>query len=311
MDKFEHYSVLLEESIKSLNIKNNGIYIDCTFGGGGHSSEISKKLNDKGMLICVDRDIQAINLNKHKVNQKNTIFIHDNFSNIKSRLEDKNIYNVHGAIMDLGVSSYQLDNRERGFSYHDDAKLDMRMNTEDEFCAYDVVNSYSEENLAKIIFKYGEEKFSRSIARNIVKAREEKNIETTSELVDIISNSVPASYKKKKHPARKTFQAIRMEVNKELESIEIAIADLFEILHINGRIAVITFHSLEDRIVKNIFKEFTIGCTCPKNIPICMCNKLPRGKLINRKVIIPKEQELSENNRSRSAKLRILEKINE
>lgn len=305
-----HISVLLNESIEALNLKEDGIYIDCTLGYAGHSSEILKQLK-RGCLFAFDRDQNAIKYSREKLSSigNNFTIINRNFINIKEELEHKNVSKVDGILYDLGVSSPQLDEGSRGFSYHFDAPLDMRMNQDESFSAYDVVNNYDEEKLVDIFFRYGEEKYSRSIAKNIVKSRSIKPIETTLELVKIISSSVPAKAKREKHPARKVFQAIRIEVNKELEILEQAINDGLSLLNIGGRMVVITFHSLEDRIIKNIFKEKTEIDSVVKGLPVIPEEYLKDYKLINKKAIIPSKEELNNNKRARSAKLRVIERI--
>ena len=305
-----HYSVLLEESISNLNIKEDGIYVDATLGFAGHSSEILKRIQ-KGYLFAFDQDIdacQASNLKLSKVGN-NFKIINDNFVNIKKRLEENNIYHVDGILYDLGVSSPQLDIASRGFSYHNDARLDMRMNQNSSLSAYEVVNNYSEKALTDIFYKYGEEKYAKKIASNIVKYRENKEIVTTLELVDIIKTSVPFKAMRESHPARKVFQAIRIEVNDELNVLKASLEDAIKLLNINGRICVITFHSLEDRIVKEIFNKYTKVNQELNNLPFIPEEYLPNYKLINTKVIIPSNKELTENNRSRSAKLRVIERI--
>ncbi len=309
--EFKHTSVLLKECIDGLNIDAEGIYVDCTLGGAGHSSEIVKSLNHKGRLIGIDQDKNALKAASEKLKgYKNIALIHDNFYNIKNILKFNDISNVNGILMDLGVSSHQLDVPKRGFSYMADAPLDMRMNEEQQFSAYELINSYSEEELYKIIRDYGEERFARRIAQFVVREREKKPIDTTLELVDIIKAAIPAKARREgPHPAKRTFQAIRIEVNKELSILEKAIIDSIEMLKPGGRIAIITFHSLEDRIVKQTFKRLTESCECPPDFPICICGKKPLIKLINRKPIGPSEMELEENPRSRSAKLRVAEKL--
>lgn len=305
-----HYSVLLEESISNLNIKEDGIYVDATLGFAGHSSEILKRIQ-KGYLFAFDQDIdacQASNLKLSKVGN-NFKIINDNFVNIKKRLEENNIYHVDGILYDLGVSSPQLDIASRGFSYHNDARLDMRMNQNSSLSAYEVVNNYSEKALTNIFYKYGEEKYAKKIASNIVKYRENKEIVTTLELVDIIKTSVPFKAMRESHPARKVFQAIRIEVNDELNVLKASLEDAIKLLNINGRICVITFHSLEDRIVKEIFNKYTKVNQELNNLPFIPEEYLPNYKLINTKVIIPSNKELTENNRSRSAKLRVIERV--
>ncbi|EJO5346594.1 16S rRNA (cytosine(1402)-N(4))-methyltransferase RsmH [Clostridium botulinum] len=308
--EFKHISVLLQETIDSLNIKEDGIYIDCTLGGGGHSREILKKLSNKGRLIGIDQDTSALKAAKERLKDyENVIYVHNNFYNIDSILDELNIDKVDGIIMDLGVSSYQLDEASRGFSYMKDAPLDMRMNRDEDFSAYDVVNSYEEEKLFKILKNYGEEKFSRKIARFIVEKRVVKPIETTGELVDIIRKAIPARFQREGHPAKRTFQAIRIEVNRELQILNKAIEDSVNRLNKNGRLSIITFHSLEDRIVKVKFKELEKPCTCPPSFPICVCGKEPQIKIITKKPIDPSEEEKEINSRSKSAKLRVCKKI--
>lgn len=309
--EFKHISVLLNECIEGLNIKEDGIYVDGTLGGAGHSSEIIKNLCERGRLIGIDQDKDALKAAKEKLKDYNNVtFVHSNFYNIENILHDLNIVGVDGILMDLGVSSYQLDNGERGFSYMQDAPLDMRMNRENSLSAYEVINSYSEEDLFRIIKDYGEEKFAKRIANFIINKRKEKNIESTLELVDVIKAAIPAKARREgPHPAKRTFQAIRIEVNKELEIIEKTIRDGVEKLNVGGRMAIITFHSLEDRIVKTVYKNLANPCTCPSSFPVCVCNKKPIVKIITRKPIEASKEELDYNPRSRSAKLRIIEKI--
>ncbi len=309
--EFKHISVLLNESVDSLNIKPDGIYADGTMGGGGHSSLIAKRLGSNGRLIGIDRDTEALKASRERLKDyDNVTYVHNNYKNIKSILSELGIDGLDGAVLDLGVSSYQLDCRERGFSYMEDAPLDMRMNRQDGRTAYDVINTYSERELSDIFFSYGEEKFSRKIARIIAERRETKPIETTLELVDIIKAAIPEKFRQKgSHPAKRVFQAVRIEVNGELEDLKGALDDFFESLNSGGRLAVITFHSLEDRIVKNAFNEYGTGCTCPKDFPICVCGKTPRGKVITRKPMLPSQEECEFNKRSKSAKLRIIEKL--
>lgn len=309
--EFKHVSVLLNECIEALDIKEDGIYVDGTLGGAGHSSEIVKNLSENGMLIGIDQDTDALKAAKERLKDYNNVtFVHSNFYNIGDILKDLDIEGVDGILMDLGVSSYQLDNGERGFSYMQDAPLDMRMNRENSLSAYEVINSYSEEDLFKIIKDYGEEKFAKRIANFIVNRRKEKNIESTLELVDIIKAAIPAKARREgPHPAKRTFQAIRIEVNRELDIIERTIRDGVEKLNVGGRMAIITFHSLEDRIVKTVYKDLANPCTCPSSFPICVCNKKPSVKLITRKPIEATEEELEYNPRSRSAKLRVIERI--
>ena len=279
------------------------------FGGAGHSEEIVKRLSDKGLLIGIDRDEEALKAAKKRLaNYKNVKYIHGNHDDIYNILEELGINKVDGILLDLGVSSYQLDEKDRGFSYIVNAKLDMRMDKTQELTAEKVVNEYSEEKLANLIFKYGEERFSRIIAKNICKQRKEKKIETTDELVDIIRNSIPRSKQNDGHPAKRTFQAIRIEVNNELEPLYNTVLDCIKVLNEQGRLAIITFHSLEDRAVKEAFIEAEGKCTCPKDLPYCVCGCVSYGKIITRKPIIPTKEEQEENSRSKSAKLRIFEK---
>lgn len=304
-----HKSVLLSESINNLNIKNGGVYVDATLGFGGHSSEILKK-NKKGRLICFDQDNEAINYSKEYLSKfgDNFTIIKSNFVNMKSELNKLGITKVDGILFDLGVSSVQLDEAERGFSFHKDAKLDMRMNQDQDLSAYEVVNTYSFKDLVRILTKYGEEKYASSIARNIIKYREKKNIETTMELSEIVNSSVPMKARREKNPSRKTFQAIRIEVNNELEVLSSALEQAIDLLDINGRICVITFHSLEDRIVKQTFKKYSEVDKMFKNLPEIPEEYKPILKLIG-KSITPGNNELEENNRSRSSRLRVAEKI--
>lgn len=306
--EFNHVPVLLHETLDGLNIKPNGIYVDCTIGGAGHSLEIAKRLANNGRLIGLDRDPDAISVATDRLNGYNATILQRNYSQIKEALEYLNIDSVDGILMDLGVSSHQLDTAERGFSYHYDAPLDMRM-SQSGMSAFDVVNQYSYEQLSKILFEFGEEKFSNKIASNIVKTRESHPIETTLQLAEIVKNSIPAKFKREKNPCKKTFQAIRMEVNGELEHLSIGLDDAFSSLKSGGRLAIITFHSLEDRLVKQRFASLCKGCTCPPDFPQCVCGKKPLGKLVNRKPIEAQPSELEQNNRSRSAKLRVIEKI--
>lgn len=302
--EFVHKSVLFDEAIKALDLNENKIIVDGTAGGGGHSGEIAKRAK---RVISIDQDPDAIAvLNERLGDKKNVTIVHDNYSNIKNIISNLNIEKIDGLLLDLGVSSFQLDTAERGFSFHKDAPLDMRM-SKSGLSAYDVVNNYDERQLADIIYRYGEEKFSRRIAANIVKARAEKPIETTFELVDIIKSSMPQKAMRDAHPARRTFQAIRIEVNAELDVLKSTLEDAFDILAPSGRIAIITFHSLEDRIVKEQFAKWCQGCTCPKEFPVCVCGKKPKGKTF--KSISPSKEELEENPRARSSRLRIFEKF--
>lgn len=301
---FIHKSVLFNESVEALEPDKNKIIVDGTAGGGGHSRELAKRA---GRLIAVDRDPDAVAVLEERLAQfDNVTIINDNFSNIKGFLKNLGINGIDGLLLDLGVSSFQLDNAQRGFSFHKDAPLDMRM-SKSGLSAYDVVNGYDEQSLARIIYLYGEEKYSRSIAKNIVQRRREEPIKTTFELVDVIRNSLPAKELKKGHPARKTFQAIRIEVNGELESLKTALDNAFDCLNHGGILAVISFHSLEDRIVKEKFADWTRGCTCPKEFPVCVCGNKPKGELPF-KSKTPGEDELKENPRARSSRLRAFKK---
>lgn len=311
--EFVHIPVLFEEIIENLNIRPNGIYVDATFGGGGHSSEILKKMGE-GLLIGIDQDLDAIANAKKKfekeIQEGRLKLVHGNFEQIEEHLQALGIEKIDGIIADLGVSSYQLDTGERGFSYQFEHKLDMRMNQSQDLSAYHVVNEYGEEELARIIKDYGEERWAKRIAAFIVKFRQQKRIETTFELVDIIKAAIPKEVRRDgSHPAKKTFQAIRIEVNAELDRIERFINSSVNALNTGGRIEIITFHSLEDRIVKNAFKNLLGRCTCPKEFPVCVCNSKGMIKLVNNKPIVAGERELAHNNRSRSAKLRIAQRI--
>lgn len=302
--EFVHKSVLFDEAISALELNEQKIIADGTAGGGGHSKEIAKTAK---RLIAIDQDPDAISVLNERIGAlPNVIIVHNNFSDIKNIVDNLGLDGIDGMLLDLGVSSFQLDNGDRGFSFHQDAPLDMRM-SKNGLSAYDVVNSYDEQSLADVIWRYGEEKFSRSIAKNIVKSRADKPIETTFELVDIIKSSMPQREMKKGHPARKTFQAIRIEVNDELEKLSQALDNAFDVLNPGGIIAVITFHSLEDRIVKEKFAEWTRGCTCPKEFPICVCGNKPKGELPF-KSKAPSEKELADNPRARSSRLRAFKK---
>lgn len=308
---FEHVSVLLNECLEGLNIKNDGIYADGTLGGAGHSKEIVKQLKD-GLLIGIDQDSNAILKAQDELKDfsDNVVLVHNNFRNIKSILDELKIEGIDGILLDLGVSSHQLDVAERGFSYNQDAPLDMRMNSEQKLTAWDIVNNYSQKELLSIIREYGEEKWASRIVEFIIKEREEKSIDTTQELVDVIKKAIPSGARREgPHPAKRTFQAIRIEVNQELEILKDTIIDITSALKPNGRICIITFHSLEDRIVKHTFKELSLDCICPPKYPICNCDKRRELKIITRKPITPTEGELEKNPRSRSAKLRIAEKV--
>lgn len=305
--EFKHIPVLLNETIDGLNIKPDGIYVDGTIGGAGHSRKIIEKLSNQGMLIGIDRDVEALKVAEENLKAYNNYkLVQGNHDDIRKILEDLNIEKVDGILLDLGVSSYQLDERNRGFSYNGDANLDMRMDRTQKLSAIEVVNEYSEEKLADIIYKYGEERFSRSIAKNICLEREKEKITTTGKLVEIIAKSKP--FAKDGHPAKRTFQAIRIEVNNEIEPLYNTVLDSIDLLKNEGRLCIITFHSLEDRAVKDAYLEAQGKCTCPKDLPYCICNYKTSGKIVNKKPIEAGEKELSENPRAKSAKLRIFEK---
>ena len=307
--EFKHEPVMLQECINGLNIKKDGIYVDGTLGGAGHSFEIVKRLSAKGKLIGIDRDEEALKAAKEKLKEfQNVIYVHDNHDNIKKILEDLQIEKVDGILLDLGVSSYQLDERNRGFSYLGENELDMRMDKTQDLTAKYVVNNYSEEELANLIYEYGEERFSRRIAKNICIYREEKPIETTKELVEIIEKSIPKSKSKDGHPAKRTCQAIRIEVNNEIKPLFNTIENCIDCLKDGGRLCVITFHSLEDRAVKKAYIEAKGKCTCPKDLPYCVCGAKSLGEIITKKPIVATKEELERNSRSKSAKLRIFEK---
>ncbi|MBR3908979.1 MAG: 16S rRNA (cytosine(1402)-N(4))-methyltransferase RsmH [Clostridia bacterium] len=302
--EFKHISVLLNETIESLNINPNGIYLDGTVGGAGHSLEIAKRLTG-GQLICLDRDPDAVKVATERLNGLPARVVQSNYSRMDTVLKELNIPGVDGILLDLGVSSYQLDTAERGFSYHKDANLDMRM-SQSGISAEDLVNDFAENELSDIFFRFGEEKYSRKIAAKIVKERKLQRITTTSQLAEIIANAVPAAARRDGHPARKCFQAIRIAVNGELDHLNNALDKAFDSLNKDGVLAIITFHSLEDRMVKQRFKEYCTGCTCPPDFPVCVCGKTPRGRLLTRKPIEPSQEELNQNPRSRSAKLRVI-----
>ena len=307
--EFKHEPVLLEETINGLNIKPNGIYVDGTLGGAGHSKKILKQLSSKGLLAGIDRDEEALKAAKENLKEfENVKYIHGNHDEITEILESLDIKEVDGILLDLGVSSYQLDERNRGFSYLGNNELDMRMDKTQPLTAKKVVNTYSEEELANIIYEYGEERFSRQIARKICEYRKNKEIETTEELVNIIEKSMPAFAKKDGHPAKRTFQAIRIEVNDEIKPLYNTVRNCIKLLKPGGRLCIITFHSLEDRAVKNAYIDAQGKCTCPKDLPYCVCGAISEGKIINKKPIIATEKEQEENSRSKSAKLRIFEK---
>lgn len=309
--EFNHVSVLLNETIEGLNIKPDGIYADGTLGGAGHSYQIASKLNGLGRLIGFDQDEDAITASTERLKEfKNVTIVRSNYRNMKEELNNRGIEKIDGILLDLGVSSYQLDTVSRGFSYKEEAPLDMRMDNRNEVTARDIVNNYSQGDLFRIIRDYGEDKFAANIAKHIVMNREVKPIETTTELAEIVKAAIPMKFRKQGgHPAKQTFQAIRIELNSELSVLKESLMDMIDLLNPNGRICIITFHSLEDRIVKNIFKEAEDPCTCPKNFPTCVCGKKSKGKVITRKPILPSEEELKLNLRSKSAKLRIFEKI--
>ena len=309
--EFNHKSVLLKETIDGLNVKPEGIYVDGTLGGGGHSYEVCARLGEKGSIIGIDQDeaaIRAAGVRLKDFGEKVTI-VRSNYCNVKSVLHELDIDRVDGIMLDLGVSSYQLDTAGRGFSYREDAPLDMRMDRRQETTARDIVNGYSEMDLCRVIRDYGEDKFAKNIARHIVRERGRRPIETTGELTEIIRGAIPMKYQKKGgHPAKRTFQAIRIELNRESEVLSESLDDMIDILNSSGRLCIITFHSLEDRIVKNAFRKNENPCTCPKDFPVCVCDKVSKGRVITRKPILPGETELSENSRAKSAKLRIFER---
>ena len=307
--EFKHIPVLLNQCIDGLNIKENGIYVDGTLGGAGHSTEILKKLSPNGTLIGIDRDEEALSVVKERLKEyKNVIYVHGNHDDIKEILADLNICKVDGILLDLGVSSYQLDEAERGFSYTKDAPLDMRMDKTKPLTAEYVVNNYSEEKLAQIIYEYSEEKFSRSVARKICEYRKNKEIKTTKELADIIETAIPGFAKKDGHPAKRTFQAIRIEVNDEIKPLYNTIKNCIDVLNPGGRLCVITFHSLEDRAVKEAFVDAQGKCTCPGDLPYCVCGYKSLGKILTKKPILPTQDEITSNSRAKSAKLRVFEK---
>ena len=308
---FQHTSVLLEETIANLKIKPDGTYVDGTLGGAGHASEVCKRLSATGRFIGIDQDDAAIAAAGERLREfgERVTIIRSNYCNMVSRLQERGILGVDGILLDLGVSSYQLDTAERGFTYREDAPLDMRMDQRAELSAYDVVNGYSEEQLVRILRDYGEERFARNIARNICTARQEEPIRTTGEITEIIKRSIPAKIRATGgHPAKRTFQAIRIEVNQELTVLEESLDGMIDLLNDGGRLCVITFHSLEDRIVKNIFRKNEHPCTCPPDFPVCVCGKKSKGTVITRKPILPGEEEMTVNPRSKSAKLRVFER---
>lgn len=312
--EFIHKSVLLDETIAGLNIKPDGIYVDGTLGGGGHSFEICRRLSDKGRLIGIDQDREAIAAAKKRLEPfgDRVTFIHSNYQDIDSVLRGCSVSGVDGIVLDLGVSSYQLDNIERGFTYREDTPLDMRMNRDSAMTAKDIINDYSEMDLYRIIRDYGEERFAKNIARHIVQAREERTIETTGQLNEIIKAAIPAKMRQGQgHPSKRTFQAIRIELNHELDVLESSLDTMISWLNPGGRLAIITFHSLEDRIVKTIMKRNMNPCTCPPEFPVCVCGKKPTGTIITKKPIVPSQEEIIDNKRAKSAKLRVFEKVKE
>ena len=310
--EFKHKSVLLEETIRNLKVKPDGIYVDGTLGGGGHAYEVCRQLSAKGSLIGIDQDEAAIEAAGERLQEfgDRVTIIRSNYCNMKKELQKIGITSVDGITLDLGVSSFQLDNAERGFTYREDVPLDMRMDQRGSRTARDIVNTYTENELYRVLRDYGEEKFAKKIARNICTARTDKPIETTGELIELIKQSIPMKMRAVGgHPAKKTFQAIRIELNQELEVLRNSLDDMIELLNDGGRICIITFHSLEDRIVKTIFKRNENPCTCAPDFPVCMCGKMSMGKVITRKPILPNEEEIAENKRSKSAKLRVFERI--
>lgn len=307
--EFSHITVLPEEAVEGLDIHENGIYVDGTTGGGGHTEKIAEILQNTGHIYAFDKDPDAIQFASQRLSRfQNITFIQSDFSMIREELAHFGVDGIDGILLDLGVSSHQLDKPERGFSYLHDAPLDMRM-SQNGVSAADIVNTWDEQDISDILFRYAEEKYARSIAKGIVETREKAPIKTTLELSEIVSSNVPAKVRREKNPSRKTFQALRIAVNGELDSLEKVLSDGFELLKPKGRMSIITFHSLEDRMVKQTFANYTRGCTCPPDFPICVCGNQPKGKLINKKPIAPTSEEQSENRRSRSAKLRVIEKI--
>ncbi len=304
-----HRAVLLEETISYLLADPHGVYVDCTLGGGGHLGCLMEKLEADAQVIAIDRDKDVLQNTKKKLSYANITFVHEDFRNLDKILKARNIEKVDGILMDLGVSSFQLDIAERGFSFHEDAVLDMRMDRKQELTARDIVNNFSEKDISQIFFQYGEERYARSIAKAIVRYREEKEIVTTLELVEIIKSSVPAKYRRAKHPARKVFQALRIAVNHELEALEEVLPMALQALKPGGRLCIITFHSLEDRLVKRFFREKARDCICPPGLPICICDHQAELKVVFRKALAAGERERSENPRARSAKLRVAEKL--
>jgi len=304
-----HRPVLLQETINYLVTDPNGTYVDCTVGGGGHLSHLRECLGENAQLIALDRDYETLQATRNKLNYENITFIHEDFRHLAEILEKLNIAEVHGIILDLGVSSMQLDNAIRGFSYHEDGPLDMRMDTNQALTARDIVNNYSEDDISRILYSFGEEKYARRIARSIVKYRQEKAIISTLDLVNIIKSSVPARYTREKHPARRSFQALRIAVNGELDALQEVLPAACDKLITGGRLCIITFHSLEDRIVKQFIREKAKKCICPPSFPVCTCGHKASIRILTRKPVIPGEDELNCNPRARSAKLRVVEKL--
>lgn len=309
--EFKHYSVMLEETIEELHIRPDGIYVDGTLGGGGHAYEVCRRLSDKGHFYGIDQDAAAIDAAGKRLSEfgDRVTVIRSNYCRMKEELRNRGVEKVDGIVLDLGVSSYQLDEADRGFTYRENAALDMRMDQRQEKTARDIVNGYSEMDLYRVIRDYGEDKFAKNIAKHIVKTREKKPIETTGELVEVIKAAIPMKVRMQKgHPAKQTFQAIRIELNQELDVLRDSLDDMIDMLRPGGRICIITFHSLEDRIVKTMFRKNENPCTCPSHFPVCVCGKVSKGKVVTRKPILPTEQELEENSRSKSAKLRVFER---
>lgn len=310
--EFSHYSVLLQETIDELHIRPDGIYVDGTLGGGGHAFQVCSRLNEKGHFYGIDQDAAAIEAAGERLRcfGDQVTIIRSNYCRMVEELKARGVTGVDGIVLDLGVSSYQLDEADRGFTYREDAALDMRMDQRQEKTARDIVNGYSEMELYRVIRDYGEDKFAKNIAKHIVQAREKKPVETTGELVEIIKGAIPAKIRMQKgHPAKQTFQAIRIELNRELEVLRDSLDDMIDFLNPGGRICIITFHSLEDRIVKNAFRTNEHPCTCPPDFPVCVCGKVSKGRVVTRKPVLPGEKELEENSRSKSAKLRVFERI--
>ena len=310
--EFSHYSVLLQETIDELHIRPDGIYVDGTLGGGGHAFQVCSRLNENGHFYGIDQDAAAIEAAGERLRcfGNQVTIIRSNYCRMVEELKARGVTGVDGIVLDLGVSSYQLDEADRGFTYREDAALDMRMDQRQEKTAKDIVNDYSEAELYRVIRDYGEDKFAKNIAKHIVQAREKKPVETTGELVEIIKAAIPAKIRMQKgHPAKQTFQAIRIELNRELEVLRDSLDDMIDFLNPGGRICIITFHSLEDRIVKNAFRTNEHPCTCPPDFPVCVCGKVSKGRVVTRKPVLPGEKELEENSRSKSAKLRVFERI--